>query len=272
VIQRKELAAFLRSRREATDPVSVGIEPGPRRRTPGLRREELAQLAGVSHTWYTWIEQARDISVSRQVLESLARALLLGDVDRAHLFTLAGQALPAERSRHPEVSDTVRRLLDVLRPNPAYVVNDWWDLLAFNDAYDLLAGGDLAARPAGERNILWLMFSDERLRAVFADWATEARQLTGQLRSQAARHPNDPRGAELVEVLRATGRPFTDFWDEQHVERFHPSRKRFVHPQLGFLTLDYVKFAAADAEHQHLLVLLPADKETKASLRSAFTP
>ena len=108
LVQRAELGAFLRARREATDPASVGVEPGPRRRTPGLRREELAQLSGLSVTWYTWLEQARDITVSRQVVNSLARALRLGPSERTHLFTLAGLALPAERRRPHPVDPLVR--------------------------------------------------------------------------------------------------------------------------------------------------------------------
>jgi transcriptional regulator with XRE-family HTH domain len=116
--RRAELADFLRDRREALDPISVGLQPGPRRRTPGLRREEVAQLSGVSHTWYTWLEQRRDITVSRQVLDSLARALRLSAVERRHLFTLAGVALPDEQPARPVVTDTLRRLVQTLEPKP----------------------------------------------------------------------------------------------------------------------------------------------------------
>jgi transcriptional regulator with XRE-family HTH domain len=122
-MQREELAAFLRSRREAADPVAMGLQPGGRRRTPGLRREELAQLSGVSVTWYTWLEQARDIGVSRQVLDRLAGSLRLAPAERGHLFTLAGLSLPTENPGRPQVDATLRRLLDTLDPNPAYVVN-----------------------------------------------------------------------------------------------------------------------------------------------------
>src|ERR1700749_3008086 len=106
LVQRRELAAFLRSRRESTDPEALGLRPGPRRRTPGLRREELAQLSGISVTWYTWLEQARRISVSRQVIESLARVLRMTPAEREHLFTVAGLALPAQTAGRPEVDDT----------------------------------------------------------------------------------------------------------------------------------------------------------------------
>jgi transcriptional regulator with XRE-family HTH domain len=152
-VQHGELAEFLRSRRETTDPIAVGLQPGGRRRTPGLRREEVAQLSGVSVNWYTWLEQARDIGVSRQVIDSLARALRMDPSERAHLFTLAGLAMPAENPGHQDVDETLRRLVATLDPNPAYVVNPWWDLLAYNDAYAALLGG-LDHRPRSERNIL----------------------------------------------------------------------------------------------------------------------
>ena len=129
MVQREELASFLRSRREGTDPVSVGLRPGPRRRTPGLRREELAQLSGISVTWYTWLEQGRHITVSREVIESLARVLRMTPPEREHLFTVAGQALPAQTVGPPDVDDTLRRLVQTLDPSPAFVVNPWWDLL-----------------------------------------------------------------------------------------------------------------------------------------------
>jgi transcriptional regulator with XRE-family HTH domain len=139
-VQRKELAAFLRSRREATDPVSMGLKTGQQRRTPGLRREELAQLSGVSVTWYTWLEQGRDISVSRKVIDSLARVLKISGTERAHLYTLAGLQVATSRIRSTPVDPTLAELVNVLAPNPASVINPWWDLLVFDDAYSDLLG------------------------------------------------------------------------------------------------------------------------------------
>jgi transcriptional regulator with XRE-family HTH domain len=263
MVQRKELGAFLRSRRESTDPVSLGLQPGPRRRTPGLRREELAQLSGVSVTWYTWLEQGRDISVSRQVIDSLARVLRMPAPERAHLFTLAGLALPAESAERPLVDDTLRRLVHTLHPNPAYVINPWWDLLVYNDAYAALLGG-LDDRPSTERNSLWLTFTEDR--GLLVDWTAEARQLLGQLRGHLARYPRDPRGPELVEALRENSPRFAELWEEHTVRRFAASRKRFRHPDVGRLDLDYVKLATADDERQQLVVFLPADDASAAKL------
>jgi transcriptional regulator with XRE-family HTH domain len=194
VVQRAELGAFLRARREAGDPVAAGFGAGPRRRTPGLRREELAQLAGLSVTWYTWLEQARDISVSRPVVNSLARALRLTPAERAHLFTLAGLALPPAMRTQPVAEPMLARLADALNPHPAYVATPWWDVLACNDAYANLIGG-IEARP----NVLWMMFTEP---GHVVDWETEARSMAGQFRAALGRHPDDPRGPERPWIFR----------------------------------------------------------------------
>lgn len=268
-IQHQELASFLRSRREATDPVVVGLPSGGRRRTPGLRREEVAQLSGVSVTWYTWLEQARDIGVSRQVIDSLARTLRMDPSERAHLFTLAGMAVPAEEPVREIVDETLRRLVDALQPNPAYVVNPWWDLLAYNDAYAGLVGG-LDHRPSSERNILWLNFTEAGIRERNLDWNTQAGQLVGQLRSHIAEYPNESRGTELVESLEASSTKFAELWQPNTVRRFESSRKRFDHPEAGRLNLDYIKLAAANDNRQHLVVFLPADHSSTEKLDRLF--
>jgi len=265
IVQREELGSFLRSRREATTPVSVGLEPGPRRRTPGLRREELALLAGLSVTWYTWLEQGRDIAVSRQVMNSLARVLQLPPGERAHLFTLAGLAVPADASPVPELDPLLARLVEEFLPKPAYVMNQWWDLLAYNAAYADFLGG-LDHRPPAERNILWITFTESRGTGIFLDWAAEARSLVGQFRSHLAHHPDDPRGQELLHVMQASDPKFAELWDQHLVSGFTSSRKCLVHPELGQLQLDYVKLGVADDDHLAMIVFLPADAETTAAL------
>ena len=265
MVQREELASFLRSRREATDPVSVGLRPGPRRRTPGLRREELAQLSGISVTWYTWLEQGRHISVSRQVIESLARVLRMTPAEREHLFTVAGLTLPAETAGRPDVDDTLRRLVEALDPNPAFVANPWWDLLAYNRTYAALHGG-LDDRPPAERNVLWLFFATDPARYLIANWDDEARQLVGQLRAHLAQYPADPRGPELVATLTAASPRFAGLWQEHGTARFRNYRKGYQHPVAGLLSLDYVKLEAASNDQQHLVVMLPADQASADKL------
>lgn len=265
MVQRAELGAFLRARREATNPTSVGLRPGNRRRTPGLRREELAQLCGISVTWYTWLEQGRKISVSRQVIESLARVLRMTPAEREHLFTVAGLALPAETTAPVEVDDALRRLVHALAPNPAFVANPWWDLLAYNEPYSALHGG-LDARLPAERNVLWLFFAAEPAGYMIANWPDEARQLVGQLRAHLAQYPGDPRGPHLVTTLTAASPTFAELWREHGTARFRSYRKKTQHPEAGVLNLDYVKLTAASDSQQHLVVLLPADTATAATL------
>ena len=267
VVQRDELGAFLRAKREATDPVSVGFPRGQRRRTPGLRREELAQLAGVSVTWYTWLEQGRDISVSRQVIASLARVLRLSEHERAHLFTLGGLALPAPDPHPSAVDPTLERLVQVLHPHPAYIANPWWDLVAYNEAYAGLLGG-LDRRRSAERNILWITFTESRGTGLFVDWESEARSLVGQLRVALAHYPNDPRGTELLNAMCDADAHFRRLWEEHTIGRFQSARKHLVHPTLGRIDLDYTKLTAVLDDQLSFIAFLPADPESAAKLES----
>lgn len=264
--QRKELAAFLRSQREAADPAAFGLRLVGRRRTPGLRREELAQLCGVSVTWYTWLEQARDIGVSREVFERIARALRMSKAERAHLFALAGLQRPASFALRDAADGLLRKLVDALDPNPAYVINPWWDLLAYNRAYATLLGG-LDHRPADERNAIWLMFMDPRVRATFEDWPIEARRVLGQLRAHLALYPSETRGRELIDQMKSDSREFAEIWAERKVSGFESARKRLRAVDRRRLEIDYVKLAVTADERQHLLVFLPADKATAERLR-----
>src|SRR4051794_9201609 len=168
--RRDELASFLRNRRERITPLDVGLPVVGRRRTPGLRREEVAQLAGVGVTWYTWLEQGRDIHPSPEVLEAIARTLQLDRTERQHLLTLAGAPFdPASGPACYAASPTVRSLLDQLEPFPAVVQNSRYDLLAYNGAYGHLVV-DLDELPPEDRNSLWLLATHPAYRAALPDW------------------------------------------------------------------------------------------------------
>ena len=263
--RREELADFLRSRRESLRPEQVGLTPGGRRRTPGLRREEVAQLSGVSVTWYTWLEQARDITASPQVLGSLAATLRLTAAERAHLFVLAGSSPPGGGSAAQSVSPTLRALVDSLDPNPAHVINASWDLLAWNRGYARLVGGveDVADE---ERNTLWLLFTRPAMRSLLVDWQHETLALVGQLRAMAGTHPDDVRITSLVAALLDASPAFEAMWSAHVVKAFAPSTKRFDHPDVGRLDLDYTKLAPVDDGGQHLLVFLPSTPEDAEAL------
>jgi hypothetical protein len=261
-VQREALGAFLRSRREHIEPRAAGLAPGRRRRTPGLRREEVAQLAGVSVTWYTWLEQARDIGVSREVIDGLTCALQLSTVERTHLFTLAGLAPPGPVQAATVVDPALERLVHAQSPHPCYLMDAWWNLLAYNTAYAALAG-DVEARSPEQRNVLWLTFTGAR---IHDEWAAHGHRLVGQLRANLARFPHDARGPALVESLLAASPAFAQLWRAHVVQEFEGASKRLTHPTLGALTFDTVKLVTPGDESLALLVLLPADDATAAKL------
>ncbi len=263
--RRAELASFLRSRRHALDPVAAGFKPGPRRRTPGLRRSEVAQLSGVSVSWYTWLEQQKEIAVSRQAVDALAAALRLTNVEHRYLLTLAGIGTLPGLSEAPPVPTPVRRLVHAVGPNPAAVSNPFFDLLAWNRAFAGLVGG-LSRVPAAERNSLWLAFVEPSWRILLADWDSEARRMLGQLREAMAEWPDDPRGAELTGALREASPSFRVLWAEYPVKGTQPSRIRFDHPGAGRLTMDYLRLDPALDPRLHVTVYMPADTESRDRL------
>ncbi|MEW1749481.1 helix-turn-helix transcriptional regulator [Streptomyces angustmyceticus] len=262
--RRRSLAEFLRSRRERLTPREAGILPGPRRRTPGLRREEVAQLSGVSVTWYTWLEQARDITVSRQVLLSLARALMLSSAERRHLFALAGVPLP-ERPPGRGPGPALQRLVDALEPHPAYLLDANWDLVGWNRAEAGLIGDPGQLEPA-ERNLLWLVFTDPAVRTLLVDWEGQARDLIAQFRADARQRSGDARYEELTGGLREVSAEFRTWWEAHDIAEFGTTRREFRHPGVGPLTFDYVKLAALDAPGIKLFACMPADAATREKL------
>lgn len=185
---RAELADFLRRRRECLSPLDVGLPAGKRRRTPGLRREEVAALAGVGITWYTWLEQGRSIKVSTAFLDNVSRVLKLDEIERRHLFLLAHQRPPAMAGQAwCEVSPLVRRLLDDLTLRPAYVLNLRWDVIGWNEAAQNLFGFE--QRDASERNMLWMLFADNRLNSKIIEWLIQAPQVLASFRRDLRRLP-----------------------------------------------------------------------------------
>ncbi len=262
--QRRRFAAFLRSRRERLSPLDVGLTPGPRRRTPGLRREEVAQLADISVTLYTWFEQARDITTTRPVLDSLARALLLNSAERRHLFGLAGEPLPAGGPTDPP-SRALRQLVDALDPYPAYLLSPSWDMIAWNRAEAALIG-DPATLPEPERNTLWLAFTDPSFRRLMVDWRSQALGMLTQYRADAAQPRGDLRLESLTAALRSASADFRDWWDHDVTADLQPARRQFDHPDVGLLTLDYQKLAVIEAPGVKLTTLLPADMATEEKL------
>ncbi|MFD4570811.1 helix-turn-helix domain-containing protein [Streptomyces sp. NPDC058417] len=248
-----ELRDFLRSRRAKITPREAGLTPFPgARRVPGLRREEVAQLAGVSVDYYVRLERGTRANVSESVLDALARALRLSDLERAHLFRLArptrGRARPLPPQR---VRPGLRLLLDSLTDVPALVLGRRMDVLAANHLGRALYT-DFEALPARDRNMARLIFLDDHFRSLYPDWEGSARGIVSSLREYAGRHPHDPALAELVGELSVRDPDFRGWWADHDVFRRTHGTKRYHHPLVGELVLGYEAFTPADDPEQTL--------------------
>jgi transcriptional regulator with XRE-family HTH domain len=256
-VDRSELADFLRRCRTRLDPADVGLPQGARRRTPGLRREEVAQLAGMSTDHYTRMEQARGSRPSRQMIAAVARALRLNADERDHLFHLAGEEPPRDRPATEHVRPGLLLILDRLTDTPAQVVSDRGDILAQN-AMGKALSGDASARPEAERNAVWRYFTDPSARELFPpeDRDRAARTAVSDLRAVLAGRPDDARLAALVRGLRAGSREFARLWEAHDVSVRRSDVKRFQHPVVGLLELDCEVLLSP--EHDQRLVVYTA--------------
>ncbi|MBB5933078.1 helix-turn-helix transcriptional regulator [Streptomyces zagrosensis] len=265
-VRRSELAAFLRSRRERIAPEQVGLPRGRRRRTPGLRREEVAQLSAVGVTWYTWLEQARDIHVSAQVLDSIARALLLDPNERTHLFTLAAVADPAPGTECASISESVRAMLRQLEPILVCVQNSRYDLLAYNRTYGNLLC-DLDALPPQERNCMWLAFTNPGWSQALVDREEVIRAMAAKFRSAMAEHIAEPTWKHLLGRLQQASPEFREIWERHEVMRMAPDRtKRFLNTHVGLLHLHYQMLWLGPRPGPRMIAYVPADEESRARL------
>jgi transcriptional regulator with XRE-family HTH domain len=263
--RRAELADFLKKRRAALKPEEVGLNNGGRRRTPGLRREEVAALAGVGTTWYTWLEQGRDVRASLDVFEALARALKLTPAERIHLILLGrGEEAPACQRPVEKVSPTVRRLIENLGSNPAYVIGRRWDYLAWNSAACALFG-DFGKLPRTARNHAWQTFTDPRRRELIADWEESSRLLVAKFRADSAEHLGDPLFEQLIDALKKASPEFCKAWKRHEVARTGVGRKVLNHPVAGRLVFEHAVFHPQDAPEQRLILYSPTDEaDTRA--------
>jgi transcriptional regulator with XRE-family HTH domain len=263
-IRRHELAAFLRSRRERITPEQLGLPAGGRRRTPGLRREEVAQLAGVGVTWYTWLEQGRDIKASEQVLDAIAATLQLDPMERAHLYTLAGAGEPLVDKQCRAISAPIHLMLRQLEPFPASVQNSRTDLLAYNRAYDLLLG--IAEIPFEDRNILVLAFTNAAFRRSIVDWEDAAPRMVAQFRGAMASHVAEPAWKNLVKRLRKESDDFDALWQQHEIRSPENFTKRFLHPKVGLMRFDHTHLWLGPRSELIMKTYTPADDETIVKL------
>ncbi|WP_457028196.1 helix-turn-helix transcriptional regulator [Kitasatospora sp. P5_F3] len=258
-LQRTELSDFLRTRRARLTPEQVGLAPGVRRRTPGLRREELALLAGVGVTWYTWLEQGRRINPSPEVLGSLARTLRLDRAETSYLFQLAGGATTTEPTP-AELPAPLLRLMSGQSPAPAFLMDADWQVRAWNPEADALFGYT-DCDPA-DRNLAWLAFANQANRRRTVDWERHARRLLAQLRTAAGERSAL---ADVITRLR-THFPEADRWlDEHQVQERGGTAKDLAHETVGLLRIDQLVLQAS--EGFQLVVFSPRDPETTDRLR-----
>ncbi|WP_034520531.1 helix-turn-helix transcriptional regulator [Actinomadura rifamycini] len=262
---RRELGAFLRSRRERLTPDRVGLPATGRRRTPGLRREEVAVLAGVGVTWYTWLEQGRPINVSTQVLAAVGRALRLDDAEKRHLERLAG--VRSEPSRPPALdaalSAAYQPVLDKLDPFPACLQTSAFDIVAYNRAYRFLFT-DMDRIPPPERNCALQFFTDAEWRSRYVDDDVVASRMVAHLRAVVGSTAGSG-AVETIEKLRGRSEEFSELWDRHDVLLQHLETKRLDSPLVGMLRLNFVSTNVAETGHR-LTVMTPADEPTSERL------
>jgi hypothetical protein len=266
--RRSELSAFLRSRRARLKPEDVGLSPGGRRRTPGLRREEVAQLAGVGVTWYTWLEQGRDIKVSAQVVDAIARTLRLDRHEWSHLSKLAGIAVSPALEQCAAMTPGLREVLRQMEPFPAAVINDRFDLLAYNDAYrDVMI--DLDGLTVDERNLLWLAFTSDQWRACIGDLEDQCARLVASFRGAMASHLGEPAWQDLLARLLAQSQQFARLWEQHEVAPPGQRTKLIASPRLGVLRLESTSLWVSQQGAVRLVVYTPMDDDTRAALVDA---
>jgi transcriptional regulator with XRE-family HTH domain len=264
-VRRHELAAFLRSRRERITPEQVGLPQMGRRRTPGLRREEVAQLARVGVTWYTWLEQGRDINASEQVLDAISRTLRLDPHEHQHLFTLAGAPEPPKEKECRSISPAVHAMLAQLEPFPAVVKNARCDILAYNRAYNWLMG-DVDSIPFDDRNTLLQCLTNAEWRKRLPDWETSIPRVVAGFRAAMAEHVAESSWKCLVKRLRQESPVFEQLWNQHDVTSSRIMTKRFLHPDVGLLRFEFAYLYFGRRSEITMATYTPADEETAAKL------
>jgi transcriptional regulator with XRE-family HTH domain len=268
--RRAELAAFLRSRRERVTPEQAGLPPGLRRRTPGLRREEVAQLAGVGVTWYTWLEQGRPINASVQVLAAVARTLRLDQAEQEHLYRLADVPDAAAAAGGPgatceQVTPDVQGILDGLVPLLACVLNERFDLLAWNAAYAALWPGMVGAAP-GERNTLWQCFTHPQCCHPYVNRDEHLSTMVAQFRGAYGRHVGEPAWTGFVRRLQAMSPYFARLWAEHEVANPATYLKVFRHPAYEHLVMNTTSLAVLAVPGIRVVVYTPADETCRVAI------
>lgn len=266
---RKQLGAFLRSRRESLDPQRLGMPRSGRRRTPGLRREEVAMLADVGVTWYTWLEQGREVNPSAAVMQAVANALQCSPLETRHLFVLAGLP-PQESLQIPQcegISAGTRRMLDTLMPQPASIQKPNFDIVAWNDSFCRLMGVDFATLPEEDRNCIYLFLTHEAWKSRLAN-PEVLPTFVSYFRAAMAEHRGDPAWEDKLARFFAASSEFESLWNQRYeVRGVENQLKTFHHPVLGVFNLQQMYWYSAPRNGSRLLVYLPVDEAGENALQ-----
>jgi transcriptional regulator with XRE-family HTH domain len=263
--RRAELGEFLKARRARLSPGDFGMPPGSRRRTPGLRREEVALLAGVGVTWYTWLEQGRQINASTQVLDAVARTLRLDRAEREHLYRLA-EATPLRTERpRPAIPDSIREILQSLDPLPASLINSRFDILLSNEASEELFW-EWHTMPCVHKNTLWCCVTEPTARGKFPEYEGHVRYLVARLRSAYSLHVGDPDWEEDIRRLASLSREFADLWSRHEVADCEPRTLTYLHPQAGPLSLAVSELELPLMPGARVVVYTPRDEDTRSRM------
>jgi len=262
-----QLGNYLKDRRAKLDPAAFGF-PLKRRRTPGLRREEVAQRANVSATWYTWLEQGRGGAPSADVLDRIARAMMLTDVEREHLFLLGSGRPPEARYRAPDgITPRLQRLLDTLEYSPAFIRTATWDVIAWNKAAAAVLT-DYSTLAVGQRNVLRMMFRDSRVRAAQSNWQSVARYVVASFRADVARAGAARNVQSLVDELCATSPEFAAMWRDNDVQGHGDGVKSLHHPVAGPLSMEFSAFAVDGRPDLNMMIYNPATPTDADKIRA----
>jgi transcriptional regulator with XRE-family HTH domain len=263
--RRAELGAFLKARRARLSPGDFGMPPGSRRRTPGLRREEVALLAGVGVTWYTWLEQGRQINASTQVLDAVAGTLRLDRAEREHLYRLAEATPLRTEGADRAVPDTIREIVRSLDPLPASLLNGRHDILMSNDASEELFW-EWHSMPCVHKNTLWCCITEPAARGRLPEYEAHVRYLVARMRSAYSRHIGDPDWEEDIRRLASLSREFADLWARHEVADPEPRTLTYLHPRAGALHLAVNELHVPDMPEARIVIYTPRDEATRGRM------
>lgn len=262
----KELGLFLKKKRATLSPNQFGLELNKRRRVEGLKREEVADLAGVSIDWYVRIEQGQNVNPSIEVLNSLSKVLQLNNEEKRYLFNLSDKKLQVEDSNNITISKTLQEFLDAQNPNIAYVTDNSWNMIAWNKAA-LKVYGNYEEMNEKERNTIWRAFNDDYLKELLDNWEGHSKLRVEQLRANYSYYENDNKIKEIINELDKKNPLFHKWWNNQEIMGTPEGQKLLHHPIVGNLYLNYISFKSTEIEGVNITIQMPVDDYTKNKLQ-----